>query len=164
MSTSSFTAAKQERSLRIGVPILGGGACYFGLDAIGEMLLKAQLISVDVYDFFGFIILICILAVGYKLWRTPGFREFGRHKEEWLGSYSDEYLRQIYQQSNVYALNGMLLICLTLFMIDTFGLFPAWFTIGVVVKILLGAACGICYVSLSRALADDDSDTEVSHG
>lgn len=164
MSTSNFTAAKQERSLRIAVPMLGLGACYFGLEAIATMLSNAQLIDSDTYDFFGVIICICIVACLYKLWRTPGFREFGRHKEEWLGSYSDEYLRQIYQQSNVYALNGMLMICLILFVIDTFWLFPAWFTLGITVKLLLGIACGICYVSLSRALADDDSDAEVSHG
>ena len=155
---NTFTASKQEQTLRASVPLLWIGSSYFALEAFSHLLANLQLLDDGMSGFLGMLNVLAVLWFGTKFLKTPKAQWLGRHREEWLGIYSDEYIRSLYQQASTktyHLITAGLLLAVT-----QQQWLPAIPAIDATLwLLLLLASASACFAyRLQQALTDDSAD------
>lgn len=155
---NTFTASKQEQTLRASVPLLWLAGCYFTLEACAHLLAHLQLLDDGLTGLLGTLNVLAVMWFGMKYLKTPGAQWFGRHREEWLGIYSDEYVRSVYHQACSKTCNLLMLGLLLAFAQQRW--LPAVPAIDATLwLLLLLAASSACFAyTLQQTLTDDSAE------
>jgi|GEM_PF-6413072 len=149
---------QRHTTLRASVPLLWLAGSYFTLEAFAHLLANLQLLDDGLSGFLGMLNVLAVVWFGAKFLQTPEAQWFGRHRQEWVGIYSDEYIRSLYQQAGTKACNllmaGLLLAFAQLQWLPAIPVIDA--TLWLMLLLAGGSACFAH--SLQQALTDDSAD------